>query len=138
MCKDPVPGPGQALIAGGYNGADVIAGAEIFGQTYWGVFTDVCCGDGHFLRFTVSLKEQNAASEWTGCAGQASWEGYQASDPGPGKSFGYRLQGCGYNSRGVWDLGDIDLEAGVRYLFVLEFRGSGRTDRITRKAVLIP
>jgi hypothetical protein len=29
-------------------------------------------------------------------------------------------------------------QAGGLYLFVLEFRGSGRTDRITRKAVLIP
>lgn len=40
----------------------------------------------------------------------------------------------------VWDgRNDRGLaQAGGVYLFVLEFRGSGRTDRITRKAVLIP
>lgn len=50
---------------------------------------------------------------------------------------GYREAG---NFNVTWD-GRNDrgaAQAGGLYLFVLEFRGSGRTDRITRKAVLIP
>jgi len=91
-------------------------GGSSGGQARWGLYTTLCCSSGATVTFTGQLGGQTRSSSSYGCSGSPTWEGYAAISPGSGKTFYYRIYGCGVdysNSRVL----STDFQADTCYFF---------------------